>query len=459
MKYLKESPLTIALVAGIGMFLSTLDSGIINIAIPTLLRQFNAQISTVIWTVTLYTLVISATILLFGRLADRIGRLKIYILGLALFAVSSFLCGASTNIGLLITFRALQGLSAAMMQATAIALITTRLDEHGVAKAMGIFGMIIGLGPMMGPVLGGLILSTIGWRWIFWLNIPICLLGIIACKRLEPVKEDLHEKPIYYSNLGLLALSMFSLLLTMSFVGHGVDKFYIAVIITIVLISTYFWFEKRSRHPIIPLHLFKSLKFTAPMLGVVAIGGATAVAFMLPPLYLEKLKAYEAWQVGLISLSAPLGMVVSSQISARLVRTKGTLMPMLIGLSIMVLALLGLTQIKVDWQVAWLFALLLCYGVGVGLYQTPCYMNLTKQFTINNQAFISSLTRMIQKLAVAFGAGGAAMFIGLKTQLNANDLIHGIAHGWWLASSISILAWITLFILFMRNGKANVVRR
>lgn len=459
MKYLKESPLTIALVAGVGMFLSTLDSGIINIAIPTLLRQFNAQISTVIWTITLYTLILSATILLFGRLADQFGRMKIYILGLVLFAVSSFLCGASTNIWLLITFRALQGLSAAMMQATAIALITTRLDEQNVAKAMGIFGMIIGLGPMMGPVLGGLILSTIGWRWIFWLNIPICLLGIIGCKKLEPIKEGLHEKPIYYSNLGLLALSMLSLLLTMSFVGHGIDKFYIAAIVTVLLINTYFWFERRSEHPIIPLQLFKSLKFTAPMLGIIAFGGATAVAFMLPPIYLEKLKAYEAWQVGLISLSAPLGIVVSSQISARLVRTKGTLMPMLMGLSIMMLSLLGLTQIKVDWLVVWLFLLLLCYGVGGGLYQTPCYINLTKQFPANNQAFISSLTRMIQNLAIAFEAGGAAMFIGLKTKIDPNALIRGIAHGWWLAASLCILAWVTLVTFFMQNRKQNVVRR
>ncbi|WP_457766521.1 MFS transporter [Coxiella burnetii] len=459
LKYLKESPLVIALVAGIGMFLSTLDSGIINIAIPTLLRQFNAQISTVIWTVTLYTLTLSATILLFGRLADRVGRLQIYRWGLILFSVSSLLCGTSTNIWLLILFRALQGLSAAMMQATAIAIITTRLDEHSVAKAMGIFGMIIGLGPMMGPVLSGFILSTIGWRWIFWLNIPICLVGIVGCKKLAPVKEVLHEKPIDYSNLGLLALSMFSLLLTMSFVGHGIDKFYIAAIITIALLSIYFWLEKRSKHPIIPMQLFKSLKFTASMLGIIAFGGATAVAFMLPPIYLEKLKHFDAWQVGLISLSAPLGIVFSSQISARLVQSVETLIPMLIGLTIMVFALLSLTQIAVDWPVAWLFLLLLFYGVGGGLYQTPCYINLTKQFPSNNQAFIAALTRMIQNLAIAFEAAGAAMFIGLKTQRNKNYLIHGISHGWWLAGIISMIAWITLFIFFVQNRKTNVIRK
>lgn len=438
----RESPITLALVAGVGMFLSTLDSGIINIAIPTLIKQFKTPLSTVIWTVTLYTLMLSATILLFGRLADRIGRLRIYIVGLALFAISSLLCGAASNIWMLIGFRAMQGLSAAMMQATAIALITTRLDARGVGKAMGIFGMLLGLGPMMGPVLGGLIISAVGWRWIFWLNIPICLLGIIGCKKLPCIQEELHEQPIYYSTLALLALSMFSLLLTMSLKGHGFELFYMVATVTILLVGIYFWVEKRSDHPVIPLQLFKSLKFSAPMLGIFAFGGATAVAFMLPPLYLEKLRHFQAWQVGLISLSAPLGLVFSSQIAARFVQRVGTLSLMFIGLSIMLVALLSLTQIEVDWRIRWLFLLLLVYGVGGGLYQTPCYINLTQQFPVHSQAFISALTRMIQNLAIAFESGAVAMFIGIKTQSSADYFIHGIQHGWWLAGLICLIAWI-----------------
>ena len=453
-----STPLFLALVAGVGMFLSTLDSGIINIAIPTLLTKFHAQISTVIWTITLYTLMLSATILLFGRLADRIGRLKIYRLGLMLFAITSILCGTSTNIWMLITYRALQGLSAAMMQATAMALITTRLDKAGVTKAMGLFGMIIGLGPMMGPVIGGFILSTLGWRWIFWLNIPICLLGLYGCRQLTPVKEALQPKPIYYLNLILLASSLFSLLLAMSFMGHGLDKFYITAIITILLISIYFWCEKKSAHPIIPIQLFKSLTFTTPLLGVIAFGGATAIAFMLPPLYLEKLRHFQAWQVGLISLSAPLGIVIASQISARLVQKIGTLRPMLLGLSLMLIALLGLTQLQLNWKIIWLFLLLLCYGVGGGFYQIPCYINLTRQFPANEQAFISALTRMIQNLSIAISAGAAAMLIGMKSQQITHYLIHGIRNGWWFAAAMNLIAWILFVIFFIKNKLSHVTK-
>ena len=188
MKATNDTPLKTALIAGVGMFLSTLDSGIINIAIPTLFNTFKAPLTEVIWTITFYILMLAATILLFGRLAGRWGRLRIYVLGLILFALSSLLCGLANNVAWLIVFRGFQGISAAMLQATSIALITTRLSGATAAKALGIFGVFIGLGPTMRPVVGGLILSTLGWRWIFWLNIPICLLGLYGRKQLAPQK-------------------------------------------------------------------------------------------------------------------------------------------------------------------------------------------------------------------------------------------------------------------------------
>ncbi len=161
MKPAKESPLILALVAGVGMFLSTLDSGIINIALPSLMEAFQSNLSTIIWTVTLYTLILSASILLFGHLADRLGRMRIYVIGLILFAISSLMCGASTSVAMLIGMRGLQGLSAAMLQATAIAMVTTRLKDHSTIKAMGVMGTIISLGPLLGPPVGGFILSLL----------------------------------------------------------------------------------------------------------------------------------------------------------------------------------------------------------------------------------------------------------------------------------------------------------
>ena len=445
MTYSTDNPSKLALVAGTGMFLSTLDSGIINIAIPTLLKNFAAPMSTIIWAVTAYTLILSATVLLFGKLADRWGRLRIYVIGLLLFAVSSLLCGLANNISYLIAFRALQGLSAAMMQATSIALITTRLQGEAAHKAMGIFAILLGLGPTLAPVIGGFLLSALDWRWLFWLNIPICLLGLYGCKQLAPATENLHRQNIHYVNLLLIGCTVFAALIAMNSISSNSHYAYIAAGISVGLLIIYLISENNTSYPVIQLHLFKRLTFVAPMLGVIAFGGATAVAFMLPPLYFTQLHALPAWQVGLISLSAPLGLVLSAKLLVKFLLSISSLAAMLTGMFLMTLSLLVLTQVQLYWPTYAIFLLLLCYGIGGGLFQTPCYMNVTAQFPSQQQASITALVRMIQNLGISIFAAGAAMFISIKS-IHSSDLLHGIQHGWWLATAICGLAWAALLL-------------
>ncbi|MEM9243439.1 MAG: MFS transporter [Pseudomonadota bacterium] len=435
----KHNPLTLTLVVGCGMFLSTLDSGITKIALPTLIKSFNTNIAVVIWSVTLYALVLSASILLFGHLADRLGRLRIYVFGLILFAFSSLLCGASLSIGMLIFCRGIQGLSAAMMQATSIALITTRLRAAELTKAMSILGMLIGLGPMLGPVIGGSILSTLGWRWIFWINIPICLLALYGCRRLPAVDETRHKTPIHYLNLILITLTLAMLLLGMSMLSD--KQFYLAwFLFAIAIISFIFYLilELISKHPLIPLGLFKQRRFSAPILGIMAFGGGTAVIFMMPPLYFEQLRHFQAWQVGLICLSAPLGIVISARTASKIIHYIGTATSMITGLIVMLFSLIILTQIKVNWSVPFIFLLLLCYGLGGGLFQTPCYLNIMAQFPEHRQAFIGALVRMLQNVAIVFQSAGAALILSLQ----ARHLLSGIQYAWWMSAIIIAIALI-----------------
>lgn len=369
------------MIAGCGMFLSTLDSGIINIALPSLMKAFSCNISTAIWSVTFYTLILSASILLFGRLADRLGRMKVYIVVLVLFAVSSLLCGAAPSIYWLIIFRGVQGLSAAMMQATSIALITTRLSGDKLNKAMGMFGMMIGVGPMLGPVVGGLILSVLDWRWIFWVNIPICLLGLCGCYILPKVANKKYEVPTGYLNVFLLVLALMGLLFGIRALSQGsLHAAGIIIIAALIVLALYLFFDHKTQHPLIPIGLFSNIKFLAPIAGIIAYGGATAMVFMLPPLYFEKLRNLQSWQVGLISFAAPLGIIISARLASKIVGRFGTVKPMVVGLIAMLFSLLTFTQISLAWPIWMIFGLLLFYGLGGGLFQTPCYLNLMAQF-------------------------------------------------------------------------------
>lgn len=183
--------------AGIGMFLSTLDSGIINVALPTLSKSFNVDISFITWSVTLYTLLLTGTIIIFGRLSDKYSRLNIYIFGLTIFLIASILCGFSNDIIQLIVFRGLQGIGAAMLQGTATAIITTTIPENRQGPALGTLSILLGIGPVLGPSIGGLLISIGNWRWIFWINIPIIFLGLIGCLLLK--KYITEQKKYVYS--------------------------------------------------------------------------------------------------------------------------------------------------------------------------------------------------------------------------------------------------------------------
>ena len=158
----------------------------------------------------------------------------------------------------------------------------------------------------------------------------------------------------------------------------------------------------KSKSPVIPLKIFKSLNFTAPIIAIMAFGGATAIAFYLPPLYFEKIRGLPTWQVGLISLAAPMGLIIASRLSNKFVSKFGTINCMITGLIFMIIGFLVLTQIKASWPVSIILALLFIYGIGGGLFQSPCYLNLTAQFPAEKQGFVSSLIRMLQNINKKF---------------------------------------------------------
>ena len=208
--------------AGIGMFLSTLDSGIINVALPTLSKSFNVDASFISWSITLYTLLLTGTIIIFGRLSDKYNRLNIYSIGLTVFLISSILCGFSNNVVELITFRGLQGIGAAMLQGTATAIITTTIPEHRQGPALGTLSILLGIGPVLGPSIGGLLISIGNWRWIFWINIPFIFIGLIGCLLLKKYIKEPKSVSIHLDIRGnsLLFVSIFCLLVSLTSWSH-----------------------------------------------------------------------------------------------------------------------------------------------------------------------------------------------------------------------------------------------
>jgi EmrB/QacA subfamily drug resistance transporter len=173
----------------VGTFMSTLDSSIVNVALPTISGSLHSQLSTLQWVVTSYLLTISSLLPVFGRTADLLGRKKIYSLGFLIFTLGSILCGLATNIWFLVGTRVLQAIGASMLMANSAAIITATFPSEERGKALGLTGTVVALGSLTGPALGGLLIGFLNWRAIFYINLPIGIIGFLAARWILPVDE------------------------------------------------------------------------------------------------------------------------------------------------------------------------------------------------------------------------------------------------------------------------------
>jgi EmrB/QacA subfamily drug resistance transporter len=452
----KLNEFSVVLMAGIGLFLSTLDSGIMNIALPTLARTFNSSLATMAWTVTLYSLSLTGTIIVFGRLSDKVGRLKIYAWGLTVFSVASALCGLSHTSGQLIAFRALQGLGAAMLQATSAAIITTSIPIESRGAALGKLAVLMGLGPVLGPSIGGFCLSFGGWSWIFWINLPIALMGLLGCRSLA---GKLIEVPnsIQLNASGNLLLSFSVLCLLLGFFmwpssGIAGASTYVPLAVAAVLLFGFLTNELRVKSPILDLRLFQNGEFTASILAIFIFGGATSIGFIVPPYFLEQVSHLSPWQVGLVNLSAPSGLVLLSSSSGRLTNKWGNTRLMFLGLLAMFMSYAVLTCMQSNWGPWGIAALMFLYGMGGGLFLTPNMKAIMGAVGKEMQGTIGAVQRMVQNLGIAVYTSIAADLIPVHSPTGVTGLMTGLRHSWGFAA-ISILASILVFLCFRVRRK------
>ncbi len=407
----------IILIAGMGMLLSTLDTGIINVALPFLQNQFHASTSTTALSVVGYTVGLAICILPFGYLSDRFGKLKISFIGLAAFGIGSILCGAANNILFLIIFRIFQGIGAAALQATSAALITTLVDKEHAAGALGILGIMIGLGPVLGPSIGVFFLALNLWRLIFWINVPFALLGL-ACNYwlLKAVPEA--NSQMSFDRVGALISALMVICLLMGFSllsnrSHLVIG--LSLVLAGIIIGFFFYhFEVNRSAPLLNFRLLNAYPKSWLYLGqTVVFGFASAMIFLLPPYIFEKLMGLNVGLTGLLVLGAPVGLVSFSRISSH--HNDGTKNQKFsfYGLFIIALSLLGLAFNNQQWPAFLTTALLFVYGIGGGYFQPANIAAIMQVGDQQVQGSIGSLQRMVQNIAIASGTAIGSTTISL----------------------------------------------
>ena len=412
----------VIVVSSIGMFLSTLDTGIINVALPYLKNHFNVSTNTVALTVIGYSTSLAIFIMLFGFLSDTKGKLKIANIGMWLFMLASIFCGITNSIYLIVLFRIIQGIGAAALQATSASLITTLIHPSRQNNAIGTIGIMIGLGPVLGPSLGGLLLSLGSWRLIFLINVPFTLIGIFCIFILERKISEVHyNKQIDIVGFILVALLLSSFLIGLNCLSKvnikniGILLIFVSFILSFVVYK----FEIRKKFPILNMKIVTLKKVLILLLQTILFGFASAIVFLIPPFLFENILHVSVGITGLLVLGAPIGIALFSKISGRLNDGSKDNIYSLVGIFLMVISFI--------------------YGAGGGFFQPANVSNLMSSVGLSDQGSMSALQRMMQNIAIAVGSSIGSL---IMYSFQGNEL-YGIRTSYFMTLFLMV---IILFI-------------
>ncbi|HWP95418.1 MAG TPA: DHA2 family efflux MFS transporter permease subunit [Syntrophomonadaceae bacterium] len=290
----------------IGTFMSTLDSSIVNVALPTISGQLHSALSTLQWAVTAYLLAISSLLPVFGRIADMLGRKKVYSLGFLIFTLGSALCGLAPNIWFLVATRVLQAVGAAMLMANSAAIVTAIFPFQERGRALGLTGTVVALGSLTGPALGGILIGLAGWRSIFYINLPIGIIGYLVAQMILPVDKPGKDKESFdFTGASLFAGGMISLLFAINngeAWGWSSSPVLLGLVLGVGLLTGFVFNERKVQHPMIDLSLFRNRPFVIGNLSGYLCFVAMFANTMLLPFYLQQILNYSPSQVGLVMI-------------------------------------------------------------------------------------------------------------------------------------------------------------
>ena len=353
----------------LSLFLVGMDSTVINVALPSIGRDFRAPVSGLQWTVDAYLLVVASLLMLSGSVGDRVGRRTVFQLGLVLFTLGSLACSLAPSLGWLVAFRALQAVGGSMLNPVAMAIVTNTFTEPAErAKAIGLWGSVFGLSIALGPVIGGTLVDSTGWRGVFWINIPVGIAAIALTARYVPesraaVKRRLDPfgQVLVIAALGALSYGIIEGPDLGWAAAPIVACFAVAVAATAALLA---W-SRRAAQPLIDLRFFRSLPFSGAALTAVTGMCAFAGFLFLITLYLQEVRGYSALTAGLFLVPMALVMACSAPLCGRVIAARGTRIPLLIagtGITAGGVLLTFLTAASAAWYV-----LLCCVVLGAGM--------------------------------------------------------------------------------------------
>jgi EmrB/QacA subfamily drug resistance transporter len=415
-------------VVAIGVFMATLDSSIVNISLPAIARHFGVPLGAYVeWVVIAYLVAIAALLLTVGRLADLYGHKILWGIGLAVFTMGSALCGAAPTLATLVAFRVVQGVGGALIMAISPAMLTSAFPPAERGRAIGLNAVTVSLGISAGPTLGGVLTEHFSWRSIFYVNVPIGVIGLVLTVMLLPrtrARRDVRFDPLGAVFLGVGLASATAFLSVGQEAGWlSAWPFVLAVLALTTMIAFVVW-ERRHPHPVVDLALFRRRVFTSATVSLVlSFLALFAVGFMMP-FYLEQLRHLSTEQSGLLLTPMPAAIAILAPIAGSLSDRYGTTWFCAGGLAIACIGLVLLARLDAVSSPLHVAACLAVTGAGQGLFQSP-----------NNSALLGAAPR--ERQGVASGMLATARVVGQSLSVAVAGAVFTALGGAAAASAIA----------------------
>ena len=425
-----------------------MDVTIVNVALPAIQRDLHASLSGLQWIVDAYTLVVASLLMLSGSMSDRFGRRRTFQVGLVLFLAGSLLCSMAQTIGALILFRAMQGLGASMLNPVALSIIANVFREpKDRARAIGIWGAVAGISLAIGPLLGGILTQTVGWRSIFWINLPIGLAAVALAAAFVPESKAPRARAV--DPIGQLLVFIGLASLTYAVIEGPHAGWTSALIIDLFTVCVAAWtiflfYEPRRTDPLVDLRFFRSVPFTSATLLALCAFACFAAFLFLNALYLQQARGLSAFATGLCTLPLAIMMMVCAPLSGRLVGSYGTRPSLLAAGTGLLLSTLMLTRLSVGSPLALLLLAYALFGVGLGMVNPAITNNAVAGMPLSQAGVAAAIASTGRQVGAALGVAVAGTVVS-ASHTTGSDFTQATHPIWWVMSGcgaiVLLLGW------------------
>ena len=445
----------------LSLLLVGMDVTIVNVAMPAIQRDLHASLSGLQWIVDSYTLVVASLLMFSGAMSDRFGRRRVFQIGLVLFISGSLLCSLAHGIGQLTAFRALQGLGASMLNPVALSIIANVFPApRDRARAVGIWGAVAGISLALGPLIGGALTESVGWRAIFWINVPIGLAAVALAARFIPESKAARARAL--DPLGqLLVFTGLASLCGALIEGsqRGWSSPWIVALFATAAISAvgFLTYEPICKEPLLDLRFFRSVPFSSATLLAVSAFSSFAGFLFLNALYLQQVRGLSAVHTGLYTLPLAISMTICAPLSGRLVGMYGPRPSLLAAGTGFLISTWLLTGLSAHTSLAVLLAAYALFGVGLGMVNPAITNNAVAGMPLSQAGVAAAIASTSRQVGAALGVAVAGT-VAAVSQRAGVDFARGTHPIWWAMTGCGAVVWLVGWISTSRWALASVER-